>query len=130
MNRVIDISTDGRHLSLLRGFLVITQDHAEIARVPLDDIGAIIVHALGVMYTNSLLVELTKRGAIVVLCGPNYFPIAYIAALEGNQTQSGRITDQIGASVPLQKQLWRQNVDHEWPHDSDPRNQTRPSGCA
>ena len=113
MNRVIDITVDGRHLSRLRGFLLISEDYAEIARVPLDDIGAIIVHAHGLTYTNSLLVELAKRGTIVVLCGQNHFPIAYIAAIEGNQTQSGRQSDQISASVPLQKQLWRQIVVHK-----------------
>lgn len=113
MNRVIDISVDGRHLSRVRGFLLISEDHAEIARVPFDDIGAIIVHAHGVTYTNSLLVELANRGVIFVLCGPNHFPIAYITALEGNQTQSGRMSDQIAAPVPLQKQLWRQIVVHK-----------------
>ena len=113
MNRIIDISVDGRHLSRLRGFLLISDGHAEIARVPLDDIGAIIVHAHGVTYTNSLLVELANRGVIVVLCGPNHFPIAHITALAGNQTQSGRMSDQIAAPVPLQKQLWRQIVIHK-----------------
>lgn len=113
MNRVIDISVDGRHLSLFRGFLVISEQHNEIARVALDDIGAIIVHAHGVTYTNSLLVELANRGVIVVLCAANHFPIAYIMAVEGNHTQSGRMADQIGASLPLQKQLWRQIVIHK-----------------
>lgn len=63
----IDISVNGRHLSRERGFLLISEGHAEIARVPLDDIGAIIVHAHGVTYTNSLLVELANRGVIFVL---------------------------------------------------------------
>ena len=113
MNKVIDISVDGRHLSRLRGFLVISEEHNELARVALDDIGAIIVHTHGVTYTNSLLVELAKRGVIVVLCAANHFPIAYLTAIEGNHTQSGRMADQIGASLPLQKQLWRQIVVHK-----------------
>ena len=40
MNRVIDISKDGRHLSRVRGLLLVSEDHTEIARVPLDEIGA------------------------------------------------------------------------------------------
>lgn len=110
MNRLIDISSDNKHLSRSRGFLIISEERAELARIPLDDIFAIIIHAHGVTYSNSLLVELARRGAIAVLCGANHFPIAYLAAIDGHHAQSGRISDQIAATKPLNKQLWRQLV--------------------
>ena len=47
MRQVVDIATEGRHLSRFRGFLVVEADRAEIGRVPLSDIEAVIVHAHG-----------------------------------------------------------------------------------
>ena len=110
MKRIIDISQDNRHLSKQRGFLVVSHDTEEIARVALDDILAIIVHSHGVTYSNSVLCELAKRGSILVLCGSNHFPIAYLGAIEGHHAQSGRIRDQLNATLPLKKNLWRQIV--------------------
>ena len=42
MDQIIDIATDGRHLSRDRGFLKVSQDGAEIGRTPLDQIAAVI----------------------------------------------------------------------------------------
>ena len=113
MKRIIDISQDNRHLSKYRGFLVVSQDTEEIARVALDDILAIIVHSHGVTYSNSVLCELAERGSIVVLCGPNHFPIAYLGAINGHHSQAGRISDQLNTTLPLKKNLWRLIVQHK-----------------
>ncbi|WP_245295388.1 hypothetical protein [Manganibacter manganicus] len=48
MERIVDIATDGRHLSAYRGFLVVSEERVEVGRVPLDDVAAVIVHAHGV----------------------------------------------------------------------------------
>lgn len=113
MNRIIDIANDGYHLARQRGFLTLSHDHTEMARVALDDIAAIIVHAHGVTYSNSLLVELASRGSILVLCGANHFPMAYLGAISGHHAQSKRTTDQIRATRPLIKQLWKIIVTHK-----------------
>lgn len=47
MDRIVDIATDGRHLSLHRGFLVVTEQREEIGRIALDDVHALIIHAHG-----------------------------------------------------------------------------------
>jgi len=107
LGRIIDITQDGYHLSRNRGFMIIKCSHDEVARVPLDDIHAVIVHAHGITYTNSLLVELALRGAVLVLCGNNHFPIAILGATDGHHAQAGRVEDQISASLPLKKQLWK-----------------------
>lgn len=110
MNRIIDISNDGRHLSRFRGFMIISEDKTELGRVSLDDIFAVIVHANGVTYSNSLLAELARRGGLVVLCGSNHAPVALITALEGHHAQAGRIRAQINSTRPLMKQMWKHLV--------------------
>ena len=110
MDQIIDIATDGRHLSRDRGFLKVSEDGAEIGRAPLDQIAGVIVHAHGVTWSNSLLTALADLGAPVVLCGSNHAPRAVVTPLEGHHEQGARIRAQWSAKTPLMKQAWKQVV--------------------
>jgi CRISP-associated protein Cas1 len=107
MDRIIDISTDGQHLAVFRGFLVVKKDGDEVGRIPLDDIAAIIVHAHGVTYSNNLFVALAERAVLVVLCAANHAPVSLFWPMEGHHTQGARMRAQWDAPKPLVKQLWR-----------------------
>jgi CRISPR-associated protein Cas1 len=107
MDRIIDIETDGRHISASRGFLVVSDRSAEVGRVPLDDVAAVIVHAHGVTWSTNLVVALAKRGTALVFCGPDHAPIAVCTPLDGHYAQNAKMRAQWAASRPLCKQLWR-----------------------
>jgi len=110
MERIVDIATDGRHLSAHRGFLLVSEERKEVGRIPLDDVAAIIVHAHGVTWTTSLVVALAERGALMVLCGSNHSPVAVCVPLDGHHGQNARMRAQWDAGKPLTKQLWREIV--------------------
>jgi CRISPR-associated protein Cas1 len=110
VGRVVEVETDGRHLAINRGFLVVTEQHNEIGRIPLDDIAAVIANAHGLTYSNNALVELSQRGIPVVLCGPNHMPAAIVWPVDAHHIQTGRMNDQVAASLPLKKRLWAQLV--------------------
>lgn len=110
MQRIVDIATDGRHLSAYRGFLIVKERHEEVGRVPLDDVAAVIVHAHGVTWTTNLVAALAERGALLVLCGANHAPVAVCMPLDGHHGQNARIRAQWEAGKPLAKQLWRDIV--------------------
>lgn len=110
VGRVVEIETDGRHLAIQRGFLVVTEQHNEIGKIPLDDIAAVIANAHGLTYSNNALVELSGRGIPIVLCGPNHMPAAIVWPVDAHHVQTGRMNDQISASLPLKKRLWAQLV--------------------
>ena len=110
MERVVDIETDGLSLAVQRGFLTVTGEGAEKGRVPLDDIGALIVHAHGVSWSTSVFTRLSERNVPVVICGPNHAPVACVWPLEGHHLQAARMRAQIGASRPLGKQMWARIV--------------------
>ena len=110
MERIVDISTDGLHLSVVRGFMTVSQDHQERGRIALDDIGAVIAHAHGLTWTNNLFVQLSKRNVPVVICAANHAPVTCLWPLEGHHRQSVRMRAQAAASKPLMKQIWRQIV--------------------
>ena len=110
VGRVVDIATDGRHVAVERGFLVVSEKGAQVGRVPLDDIAAVVTHAHGITYTNNLLVELARRGIPAVLCGANHSPAAVVWPVDGHHEQCGRMADQTSAAQPLKKRLWAQIV--------------------
>lgn len=110
MDRIIDIANDGCHLSRERGFLKVSEDGAEIGRVPLDEITAVIIHAHGTTCSASLLAELANRGAPVVFCAANHSPRSVLIPLEGHHAQGARLRAQWQAKAPLFKQAWKQVV--------------------
>jgi CRISPR-associated protein Cas1 len=110
--RVVEIAEDGRHLSVSRGFLVVEGEREELGRqelgrIPLDDVGVLLVNAHGTTYSNNLLVKLAEKGAAVVLCGANHAPVAWVWPLVGNHIQAARMRAQLAAGKPLAKRLWQ-----------------------
>lgn len=110
MDRIVDIATDGRHLSAYRGFLKVEERGQEVGRIPLDDIGAVLVHAHGITYSNNLFVALAERNCCLVVCGPNHAPVSIVWPLTGHHRQGARMRAQWHSTKPLQKQLWRRVV--------------------
>lgn len=110
MDQIVDIATDGRHLSRDRGFLKVSENGVEVGRSPLDQIAGVIVHAHGTTWSTSLLTELAERGAPVVLCAANHAPKSVLLPLEGHHAQSGRMRAQWQARMPLVKQAWKQVI--------------------
>jgi CRISPR-associated protein Cas1 len=113
LGRIVEIAEDGRHLSLHRGFLLVegtVPARAEVGRVPLDDIHAVIANAHGLSYSHNLLVALGQRGVPIVLCGSNHLPVAVLLALDGHHLQARRFDAQVAASLPTRKRLWAEIV--------------------
>ncbi|MBZ8119755.1 type II CRISPR-associated endonuclease Cas1 [Roseovarius sp. LXJ103] len=110
MDQIIDIATDGRHLSRDRGFLKVSENSAEVGRTPLDQIAGVIVHAHGTTWTTSLLTELADRGVPVVLCTANHAPKSVLMPLDGHHGQGARMRAQWQAKTPFIKQAWKQVV--------------------
>ncbi len=54
MERVVDIATDRLFLAVSRGFLTVHASGEEKARIALDDIDALIVHAHGTGCSNAV----------------------------------------------------------------------------
>ncbi len=107
MERIVDISTDGVHLSVIRGFLKVAHDGEELGRVPLDDIAAVIVHGHGATFSANLAMRLSERGALLVLCASNHQPHAVMWPLAGHHAQGARMRAQWQAGKPLRKRLWQ-----------------------
>lgn len=111
IGRIIEIASDGRYLHADRGFMVIKQGDTEQARVPIDDIGAVIGNAHGLTWSNELLVRLAERGAPLVLVNRQHRPVAFLLSLEGNHRQGLRLVKQAEITRPMRKKLWKRLVE-------------------
>ena len=109
IGRVVEIASEGQHLTRHRGFLVIRKDGAEQGRIPLDDMAVLLCGPMahGLTYTNDLLVDMANRGIPAVLCGGNYLPVAWLWPVEGHHVQALRMRSQLEAPLPLRKRLWQ-----------------------
>ena len=110
MDRIVDIASQDLHVTVYRGFLVVSHDHQEVGRIALDDIGGVIAHAHGLSWSNTVFVRLAERGVPVVVCAQNHAPVACLWPLEGHHLQNTRIRAQAEASAPLKKQAWQKIV--------------------
>ncbi len=107
MARIVDITTNGVHLSVVRGFMKVSHKGEELGRVPLDDITAVIVHGHGATFSANLASRLSERGALLVLCAANHQPHAIMWPLAGHHAQGARMRAQWRASKPMRKRLWQ-----------------------
>jgi len=105
--RVVEIASDGRHLSVSRGFLVVESQGDTVGKVPLDDIDAVIASARGITFSANLLEALAERGIALVVCGRNLQPVSILLPVVGHHAQAGRIRAQVEAGKPLAKRLWQ-----------------------
>lgn len=107
---LVEIAEDGRHLSVHRGFLKVSEEGGEIGRVPLDDISALILSGPQVTLSKSLMVGLAERKAVIVTCGRNWHPVSFTLPFGVHFETAGILRDQIEMSEPLRKRLWQQVV--------------------
>lgn len=109
-NRIVEISSDGVHLSLFRGFVKISRDGTELGRVGLPDIGGLIVRGYGASISLNLVARLAEENIPVVLCGADQSPASIVWPIAGHHAQGNIIEAQGSLSLPKRKRLWQELV--------------------
>jgi CRISPR-associated protein Cas1 len=118
IKRTIEISTRGVFLSVELGQLIIRQDGMELQRVPIEDIGVLVVASTGVTYTHAVITRLLGAGAVIVACDDQHLPCGLLLP-QDNSLQTQRLSAQVKAAKPLAKQLWRQIVRAKIAHQAE-----------
>lgn len=111
IKHTIEISQDSAHLCVRNSQLVLRRDKKDVTTIPCEDIGIVIVDHPQVTYSHAALAELAANDAAVVICGPNHLPTAMLLPLADHSQVVWRLRDQINASRPLTKRLWKQIVE-------------------
>jgi len=110
LRRVIEISGEGRRLSLNRGFLSISGPDGLLGEVPLDDVEAVIAATPSLSYTNQAVAALAERGAPLAICGKDFRPVAWLLPVSGHHAQGVRMEAQASCPRARKARLWAQIV--------------------
>jgi len=82
----------------------------EEIRIPIEDIGLIVLDHSQISISHALLARLLENNAAVVTCDARHMPTGLLLNLDGNTLQRQRFEAQLSASEPLKKQIWQQTV--------------------
>lgn len=110
LNRVLEIHEENRYLSLNRGFIVIQHGSEELGRVPLDDVGVLLLSAQSVSFSKNILNALAEKGCVSILCGKNYTPQSMVLPVYSHYLFAKILKNQINSSLPFRKRIWQQVV--------------------
>jgi CRISPR-associated protein Cas1 len=107
MNRVVEIATNGVHLSLSRGFMKLSKRGEPMGQVALPDIGALIVRGFGASLSLNLAARLAEDNIPLILCGVDQSPASVIWPVSGHHSQGHIIEAQASLTQPQKKRLWQ-----------------------
>jgi CRISPR-associated protein Cas1 len=113
IKRTIEISLQSFHLAVELDQLRLYRHEPEsglASSIPCEDIGLVVVDHPAATYSHAALAKLIEFGAAVVICGRNHLPAGMMLPLGGHSEGVARLQEQIHASRPLLKRLWKQVV--------------------
>lgn len=76
----------------------------------IEDIGVVVLDNKQITITSGVLESLLENNCAVITCNSKSMPVGLMLPLYGNTTQNERFRHQLGASLPLMKQLWQQTI--------------------
>lgn len=110
MGRIVEVVSDGRRLSIERGFLIIadpSKKEEPAARLPLDDIDVLLINSHGVTVTSNTFITFAERGVPIVLCDGRHMPVTMALPLSSNYELSKRLREQISMKETTAASLWK-----------------------
>jgi len=81
-----------------------------IHKVPVEDIGIVVLDHQQITVTQGLLAALLENNVAVIACNDTHHPEGMFLPLDVHHIQQERFKFQVEASVPLKKQLWQQTI--------------------
>ena len=126
------VITEAYNLSLKNAQMVVsTREMPDMTRtVPIEDIGFLMIENQMATATMPLLNALVDSGVAVVLCDKKGMPHAFLENMDGHNMQGEILSQQIAASEPLKKQLWKQIVEGKISNQERLLNKIRGNGEA
>ncbi|MGD9994219.1 MAG: type II CRISPR-associated endonuclease Cas1 [Salinivirgaceae bacterium] len=102
------------HLSVKdRQLLASPKPEGETHTIPIEDVGFIIIDNKQISLSTPLLEQLVYFNVAVVFCDSRHHPQSMLLNLDGHHLQNEHFRNQIEASEPLKKNLWKQVVEQK-----------------
>lgn len=113
LKRTLFFSKPSR-LTLKKKQLVVNlTESGENRTVPVEDIGFMVVENMQVSMSMPLLSALNENNVAVVFCNEKHMPSSMLLNLESHNIQGELFAQQIAATEPLKKNLWKQTMEQK-----------------
>lgn len=100
------------YLSLKNRQLVASpKDGETVITVPVEDIGFVVLENMQCSVSLPLIEALVCNNVAIVFCDSSHMPQSMLLCLESNSVQTEIFRNQIDASLPLKKNLWKQTIE-------------------
>ena len=80
-------------------------------RIAVEDLGLLMLDHFQITLSHQLIQRMMKNNVVVVSCDASHLPHGMMLPIYGHSEHSDRVKDQLEASEPLKKQLWKQTVE-------------------
>jgi len=109
-DRVLEIAETPAAIRLHLDCLLVESQKHDAQRIPMEDIGLLLLANPQIQISAAALQALAKAGNAVLLCDEKCLPIAELLPLQNHNLRSERLRKQIAVKEPLKKRLWQQIV--------------------
>ncbi len=107
IKRIIDVSKPS-YLSLKNGQLIVEQENELKAKVPVEDIGVLILEHPAITLTQSLIIACQQNNTAIVFCDAKHLPYSVLLPLvEANSLHAKILREQLASSAPRAKSIWQ-----------------------
>lgn len=80
-------------------------------KVPVEDLGLLMLDHFQITISHQLIQKMMGNNVVVISCDGHHLPHGIMLPMYGHTEHSDRVKDQLEASEPLKKQLWKQTVE-------------------
>lgn len=80
-------------------------------KVPVEDLGFLMLDHFQITISHQLIQKMMGNNVVIVSCDAHHLPHGIMLPLYGHTQHSDRVKNQLEASEPLKKQLWKQTVE-------------------
>lgn len=87
--------------------MVVDREGFDLAAVPIEDIGVLILDHPQITHTQGLLAACSENNVALLVCSEKHLPSAILLPLEGNSLHSKIIAQQAQVTEPTCKRLWQ-----------------------
>lgn len=98
--------------------LVIKTDSSE-KTIPIEDIGFVVIESQEIYISIPALNKLINNNVAVIFCDSRHMPSSMLLNLDGHYIQQEHFSNQINATEPLKKQLWRHIIKKKIKHQAE-----------
>lgn len=106
IKRIISISNPAR-ISVKLKQLIIEQKDVETIKVPIEDIGVLLLDHPAIVHTQSAITLCCENNVAVVFSNSKHMPTGLLLPLEGHSLHSKIISLQQEQNIALKKRLWQ-----------------------